>query len=93
MTKNKDNSLLPSDQFEILDIRYEQTPWYRRAWFIIMTMLLCTPITLVLLLSGDVYVQRDERVYKIRPKRKNWIFFSSFMLLTANLISFSAWNY
>lgn len=70
MTQNSDATRLPDDRFELLDIAYEHTPWFRRRWFIGLTLLLFMPLTLCLVLSGDVYLKRQGLVYKMLPKQK-----------------------
>ncbi|CAM3272694.1 hypothetical protein [Vibrio neptunius] len=73
MTKNTSEDLLPDDRFERLDITYEQTPMYRRRWFICVSMLFFIPFTLILVLSGDVYLKRKGVVYRMLPTQKKFI--------------------
>ncbi len=82
MKQNTDSNILPDDRFELLDIEYEQTPWYRRRWFIGLSMLLFMPLTLCLVASGDVYIKREGVVYKMLPKQKRVIAIMCFLLMT-----------
>ena len=52
MTESTRETSSPEDSFGQLDITYDQTPWYRRRWFLCVTMLLFMPLTLILVLSG-----------------------------------------
>ncbi len=37
---------------------YDQVPWYRKNWFIIVAALLFAPATLYSLFSGEIYYQK-----------------------------------
>lgn len=86
MIQNSDATLLPDDRFELLDIAYEHTPWFRRRWFIGLTLLLFMPLTLYLVLSGDVYLKRQGLVYKMLPKQKRVITIMCFILMGIGLM-------
>ncbi|MGD8110502.1 hypothetical protein [Vibrio sp. TRT 17S01] len=86
MTQNSDATRLPDDRFELLDIAYEHTPWFRRRWFIGLTLLLFMPLTLCLVLSGDVYLKRQGLVYKMLPKQKRVITIMCFILMGIGLM-------
>ena len=76
---------LPADRFELLDINYDTTPWYRRRWFIVSSILLFMPLTLALVLSGDIYMKRKTQVYRLLPKQKNIIMMMCCALMALGL--------
>jgi hypothetical protein len=49
---------------------YSQVPWYRKNWFVIVCALIFAPGLLVVLLSGDVYYEKEGqlRIYSIGAK-------------------------
>jgi predicted RNA-binding Zn-ribbon protein involved in translation (DUF1610 family) len=38
---------------------YDQVPWFRRSWFIVVAFLIFAPATLYSLFSGDIYYQKN----------------------------------
>lgn len=64
---------LPADRFELMNVPYESLPWFRQRWFIVITILLFMPLTLCIVLSGDIYIKRKHEVYKMLPKQKKTI--------------------
>ena len=55
---------MQEDRLEKIDISYDQIPWYRKRWFIVVTILLFAPATILICATGDLYAKRDGSVYK-----------------------------
>lgn len=77
---------LPADRFELVDIRYEEISWYRKRWFMVVTILFFMPLTLAITLSGDLYLKRKNQVYKMLPKQKRTIVIVCVMFMAIGLI-------
>jgi hypothetical protein len=41
---------------------YEQVPWFRKSWFIVVGFLIFAPVTLYSLFSGDIYYQKNGQL-------------------------------
>ncbi|MBU2895573.1 hypothetical protein [Vibrio hepatarius] len=85
MTDSTSETSLPEDSFGQLDITYDQTPWYRRRWFLCVTMLFFIPLTLILVLSGEVYLKRQGVVYKMQLSQKIRVVIACLVLLCVGL--------
>lgn len=83
---------LPADRFELLDIDYDATPWYRRRWFLIVSIVVFMPLALALLVSGDIYFKRDTQVYRLLPKQKNNMVMMCCALMAMGLFQFILFN-
>jgi hypothetical protein len=53
--------------FVLTDLSYEDVPVFRQRWFMALTLLLLTPVTLLICITGDVYAEIDGKVYKYSP--------------------------
>ncbi|AFN78771.1 hypothetical protein PSJM300_13545 [Stutzerimonas stutzeri DSM 10701] len=53
-------------RFEKTRLSYEAVPIYRKRWFVLLTLLLCLPVTIIIALTGDVYAKKDGTVYKFK---------------------------
>ena len=52
------NPVTRSKPGKVVYTSYDQVPWYRKIWFAIVCALIFSPITLILLLTGDIYYRR-----------------------------------
>lgn len=68
----------------LVDLTYDQIPFFRKGWFIASTLILFVPLAFFLLVSGDVYAKRNENVYKF-SKSLRWILAASSFMLTLNV--------
>lgn len=41
---------------------YDQVPWYRRRWALVLAAFVFMPIALVIAFTGDVYFVKDRKV-------------------------------
>ncbi|UPQ83535.1 MULTISPECIES: hypothetical protein [Pseudomonas] len=48
-----------------VDLDYSQIPFYRRRWFVGLSVLCFMPAALVIALTGDVYLKSKGRVYRL----------------------------
>jgi len=61
---------MPVNSFEITNINYTAIVWYRKRWFIFLTLILFTPATILICLTGDIYAKREESTYKFGKDMK-----------------------
>jgi phage FluMu protein Com len=47
-----------------LDLKYEEIPFYRKRWFLVLLFLFFIPALIIIDLSGDTYAFRNGKVYK-----------------------------
>lgn len=41
---------------------YDQVPWFRKSWFILVGFLVFAPVTLYSLFTGDIYYQKNGQL-------------------------------
>lgn len=73
------------ESFEKLDILYSELPWYRKRWFLVVSLLFFSPACLIIALTGDIYAQIDGDSYKYTEKQKKTLIFVSIFLLLMGL--------
>lgn len=59
---------------------YDQVPWYRRRWALVVVTLVFMPITLVIAFTGDVYLFKDGKVQAF-PKSFKFTLLILFVLI------------
>lgn len=59
-----------SDALIKIEKQYSDLPWYRKRWFIFTSFLIFIPVTVLILLTGDMYAKRKEGVYVLSKNRK-----------------------
>lgn len=42
----------------VVYVSYDQVPWFRKSWFIVVGFLVFAPVTLYSLFTGDIYYQK-----------------------------------
>lgn len=63
---------------------YDQVPWYRKRWFLVLCALVFMPVAVVIAFTGDIYMLQKGEV-KTFPKHQKWV-------LLAVCIAMIAWN-
>ncbi len=58
-------------QPEFQDIDYSEIPFYRKRWFLVLSFLIFVPVTALITLSGDIYMQKSDGVYRFSSTHKN----------------------
>ena len=77
---------MQQSNFEKTDLSYDQVIWYRKRWFVIATVLVFAPATVLIGLTGDIYAKRDGAVYKFSEMYKNIVIFvAAFFIIQAIL--------
>ncbi|MEL7159075.1 MAG: hypothetical protein AAFN30_21125, partial [Actinomycetota bacterium] len=71
---------------------YDEVPWYRKQWFIVVTFLIFIPALLIIVLSGDVYQKSRGRLAAASPDTEVWKYTSrgKTMLVVAAAVWFVA---
>lgn len=64
---------------------YDQVPWYRRRWALVLSAFIFMPIALVIAFSGDVYFFKDGKVQTF-PKNFKFTLLVIFGLLVLTQI-------
>ncbi|WP_347906015.1 hypothetical protein [Pseudomonas purpurea] len=60
-------------RFHRINTPYDQLPWYRKRWFVLITLLLFPPAAITIALTGKVYAQSDDKVYVFKQNQINHI--------------------
>lgn len=66
---------------------YDQVPWYRRRWALVLLTLVFMPIALVIAFTGDVYLFKDGKVQAF-PKS----FKFTLLILFALIVLIQLWR-
>lgn len=66
---------------------YAELPWFRKRWFIMISLLLFTPAAVVVALTGDVYAQSSGQSYVFTDRQRNQILFLAGVFFAAGLVS------
>jgi hypothetical protein len=79
-----------ADSFVETGIRYEDVAWYRKRWFLGVTMLLFMPAAIAIAASGDIYAKRKGVVYKYGKGQRLGIVFGLSVLMAVYIFRFYA---
>lgn len=73
-----------------VDIDYSEIPFYRRRWFIVVSLLCFMPATLVIALTGNVYLKSQGQVYRLPNSRFNHILLFACALIVMGMVHAAA---
>jgi hypothetical protein len=73
--------------FTKINTPYAELPWYRRRWFILLSLLLFTPVAVVVALTGDVYAQSKGQTYVFTDRQRNQILYLAAMFFFVGIVS------
>jgi hypothetical protein len=73
-------------EFIKTDLNYDDVPWYRKRWFVVVSFLVFMPATIAIALTGEVYAKRDDGVYRYSKKQRNVIAVVAVLFMAFNLI-------
>lgn len=73
------------NRFEKIRISYEQVPVYRKRWFVLLTLLIFLPATILIALTGDIYAKKGESVYKFKNNAINHLIIMTLVFLIVGL--------
>ncbi|WP_462383107.1 hypothetical protein [Pseudomonas sp. Marseille-QA0892] len=68
---------------------YDEVPFYRRRWFLLLTMLFLLPATIAIPLTGEIYAQSKGKVYRFLPAGKNQVIFAAATFMVVGLLVMS----
>ena len=74
------------NDFIRIDADYASLPWYRKRWFLVLTLLLFCPATIGIASTGDIYARRKDGVYKYGPSGKRALIIVACMFLVTGLL-------
>ncbi|HUE92620.1 hypothetical protein [Pseudomonas sp.] len=73
------------NRFEKTRISYEKVPVYRKRWFVLLTLLIFLPATILIALTGDVYAKKGEAVYKFKSNAINQLIIMAVTFMAVGL--------
>lgn len=73
------------NRFEKTRLSYEKVPVYRKRWFILLSLLVFLPATILIALTGDVYAKKGDTVYKFKSNAINQLLIMAVTFLAAGL--------
>ena len=56
----------------VVDISYDEIPWYRKRWFIVLCVLFFIPAAIGISFTGNVYMQRKDGTVLQYAKSFKW---------------------
>lgn len=72
---------MSKELLELVDMGYDQVTWYRKRWFIVISILIFAPATLLISLTGDIYAKKNDGVYRYSKKMKMLVALASSILI------------
>lgn len=73
--------------FTKINTPYAELPWYRKRWFLLISLLLFTPIAVVVALTGDVYAQAKGQSYVFTDRQRNQILYMAAIFFVVGIVS------
>lgn len=61
---------------------YNQVPWYRKRWLVILSAVIFMPITLLIAFTGDIYFEKNGQLQMV-PKQSKYVLLAIFLILVA----------
>lgn len=69
-----------------VDIDYSQIPFYRKRWFICVSLLCFMPAALIIALTGNVYLKSRGEVYQLPNSRFNHLLLFACALIVMGMV-------
>ncbi|TIH07182.1 hypothetical protein [Pseudomonas leptonychotis] len=73
------------NRFEKVRISYEKVPAYRKRWFVLLSLLIFLPATILIALTGDIYAKKGDTVYKFKNNAINQLIIMAVTFMAAGL--------
>jgi hypothetical protein len=73
------------NRFEKIRIPYEKLPVYRKRWFVLLSLLIFLPATILIALTGDIYAKKGDTVYKFKNNAINQLIIMAVTFMAAGL--------
>lgn len=61
---------------------YDQVPWYRKRWLVILSAVIFMPVTLLIAFTGDIYFEKEGQLQTV-PKQSKYVLLGIFLILVA----------
>lgn len=69
-----------------VDIDYSQVPFFRKRWFIVVSLLCFMPAALIIALTGNVYLKSRGEVYQLANSRFNHLLLFACALIVMGMV-------
>jgi hypothetical protein len=76
---------MAKNEFIKTDLSYDDVPWYRKRWFMVVSALIFMPATIGIALTGEVYAKRNDGVYRYSQKQRNTMAMVLALLMALNI--------
>ena len=73
------------NRFEKVRTSYEKVPVYRKRWFVLLSLLIFLPATILIALTGDIYAKKGDTVYKFKNNAINQLIIMAVTFMAAGL--------
>lgn len=73
------------NRFEKIRVSYGKVPVYRKRWFVLLTLLIFLPATILIALTGDIYAKKGESVYKFKSNAINQLIIMAMIFMAAGI--------
>jgi len=73
------------NRFEKVRTPYEKVPVYRKRWFVLLSLLIFLPATILIALTGDIYAKKGDTVYKFKNNAINQLIIMAVTFMAAGL--------
>lgn len=87
-SKNTSDKIHANKNFEPVTMysNYSEVPFHRKRWFMVVSILLFIPLTLIIALSGDIFLLKDGKIYRYDEKGKKSIITFCVVFLVLGLL-------
>lgn len=72
-------------------VSYDDVPLFRKRWFLVITMLFFVPATLLIVVTGDVYMKKNNMVYRFDDTQKIIIIAVGLLVMGMTLVRLNTW--
>lgn len=75
--------------YNILDIPYSETTWYRRRWVLIILMILFMPAVIGIAMSGKIYGQIKGQTVEFNKSFNIQVTIGAIILMLFNILKYT----
>ena len=67
---------------------YDQVPWFRQRWFMVLCLMFFCPAAIVIAFTGDIYAMEKGAVKVFKPNFKWIVLIASIVIMTTGALRF-----